>query len=83
VKCVDLVLQADGSYAVFPVETTDFTTCNFVLQTGAEVGNSLFNLSPAQGLEISMYVCALWATAWGIKQIAKVLNSGDSHNVLD
>lgn len=78
--CARLVLASDGSYSVLPMSSQDLKLCEIVLQTGAEVGNSLFDLTPSQGLEISLYVGALWALAWGIKQIGKVLNSGDSQN---
>ncbi len=79
-QCVQLQLNSDGSYRLIPQDLQDLNSCAYVISTGAEVGNSLLSLTPAQGAEISMYVCGLWALAWGIKQIGIVLNSGDSQN---
>jgi hypothetical protein len=78
-QCVQLELSGDGSYRVVPLSSPDLNSCAYVIQSGAEVGNSLFDLTPSQGLEISMYVCGLWALAWGYKQIAKTLSIGDSN----
>ena len=73
--CVSAATNQDGSLQLVPDPSkTDLSTCSYVLQTGAEVAeSSLANLTPAQGLEISMAICALWATAWGIKQVANSL----------
>ncbi|GGC57789.1 hypothetical protein GCM10011396_00760 [Undibacterium terreum] len=73
--CVSASTNPDGSLQLVPDPSkTDLGTCSYVLQSGAEVAeSSLANLTPAQGLEISMSVCALWALAWGIKQVAKTL----------
>lgn len=80
-QCVDLELQADGSLKMIPQSSPDLNTCAYVIQSGAEVGNSIADLTPSQALEIGGYVGALWALAWGIKQISKTLSSGDSHHV--
>jgi hypothetical protein len=79
-KCVNLILMVDGSYRVEPFESADLSTCSYVVQSGVEAGNSLASLTPAQGLEISIYVGSLWALAWIFKQIGLVLNSGDSND---
>ncbi|WP_428717291.1 hypothetical protein [Undibacterium curvum] len=79
-QCVKATQNQDGSLRLEPDTQQDLQQCQFVLQTGAEVGNSLTTLTPAQGAEISAYVGAIWALAWGFKQIAKTLNSGDSQN---
>jgi len=73
-QCVTATLEPDGSIRLVPDTQSDLQQCSFVLQTGAEVGNSLAFFSPAQGLEISMYAAGLWALAWGFKQVAKVID---------
>lgn len=78
-KCLNLELIGDGSYRVTPFDSPDISTCAYVVQSGSEVGNSLFALTAHQGAEISMYVGVLWAIAWGFKQIAKVFSIGDSN----
>lgn len=78
-QCVLLQLAEDGSYRLTPQVSSDLNSCAYVIQSGAEVGNSIANLTPSQGSEISVYVCGLWALAWGFRQISNVLNSGDSN----
>ena len=80
-QCVQVTQNQDGTLTFRPDSQTDLNQCSYVIQTGAEAGNSLTALTPDQGLLIGGYVAAVWATAWGIKQVAKVLNSGDSQNV--
>lgn len=82
-QCFDLILQGDGSVKFVPIATQDLKTCNYVVQNGAEVGSSISDLTPAQGLEIGGYIGALWAMAWGIKQISKTFNIGDSNEQND
>lgn len=79
-QCVDLEIQADGSLKLIPQSSPDLNSCAYVIQSGAEVGNSIADFTPSQGLEIGGMVGALWAMAWGIKQISKTLNSGDSNH---
>jgi hypothetical protein len=78
-QCVTLQLVDDGSYRLIPQSSPDLNSCTYVIQSGAEVGNSIVNLTPSQGLEISVYVCSIWALAWGFRQISNVLNIGDSN----
>ena len=80
-QCVQITQNQDGTLVFTPDSQTDLSQCSYVIQTGAEAGNSLTALSPAQGELIGGYVAALWASAWAIKQVAKVLHSGDQQNV--
>ncbi|HTD06234.1 hypothetical protein [Undibacterium sp.] len=81
--CVSASTNPDGSLKLVPEpDKTDLSTCSYVLQSGAEVAeSSLANLTPAQGLEISMAVCALWALAWGIKQVANTLKGNANEEI--
>lgn len=81
--CVELSQNPDGSLRLDPTAETDLQACAYVLQTGAEVGNSPLYLTPAQGVEISVAILGVWAIAWGIKQVVKVLSSGDSNETND
>jgi len=78
--CVELSQNPDGSLRLDPTGETDLKACGYVLQSGAEVGNSPLYLSPSQGVEISVAIMGVWAIAWGFKQVVKVLSSGDSQN---
>lgn len=79
-QCVQLIPVVDGSYKVMTDSQPNLNSCSYVIQSGAEVGNSLFDLTPPQALEISGYIGGLWALAWGFKQIAKTLKMDVSHD---
>lgn len=82
-QCVDITQNPDGSLRLEPSSSTDLQACPYVLQSGAEVGNSPLYLTPSQGVEISVAILGVWAIAWGIKQVVKVLSSGDSNETND
>jgi hypothetical protein len=82
-QCVDITQNPDGSLRLEPSSSTDLQACPYVLQSGAEVGNSPLYLTPSQGVEISVAVIGVWAIAWGFKQVAKVFSSGDSNETND
>lgn len=73
-QCVTVTQNQDGTLVFRPVTPPDLQQCQFVLQTGAEVGNSLTMFTPDQALELMPYVALVLATAWTFKQIAKTLN---------
>jgi len=77
--CAIALLQPDGSYllALDPA-ATDLHTCSYVVQSGAELGNSIFSLSVEEGSLISAGIVSCWAVAWGIKLILNLLK-GSSH----
>lgn len=75
-KCVKILQDQDGTYKLIPDQQPDLKQCEYVLQTGGEVSNSLTDLTPAQAAEISGYVAALWAAVWVIKQLAKLIEIG-------
>ncbi|MBC3871919.1 hypothetical protein [Undibacterium oligocarboniphilum] len=80
-QCLKVSQLPDGSLRLEPDVQQDLQLCQYVLQTGAEVGNSLTTLTPAQGTEISMYVMGVWAVAWGFKQVAKTLSMGSENEI--
>lgn len=77
-KCLKLFIDQDGSYKLVPDQQPDLKQCDYVLQTGGEVSNSLVDLTPAQASEISVAVGTLWATAWVFRQLANILK-GNEH----
>lgn len=78
-QCVKLLQNPDGSLQILPDSQTDLNQCAYVIQSGAEIGNLPTYLTPSQGLEIGAYVAWLWALAWGIRQVANALNSGNEN----
>ena len=82
-QCVKVTQNPDGSLVLYPDSQQDASLCEYVLQTGSEAGNSLTSLTPQQGTEISLAIAGVWATAWAIRQVAKVLNMKGSENETD
>lgn len=73
-QCVTVTQNPDGTLVFRPVTQPDLQQCQFVLQTGAEVGNSLAIFTPDDALQLMPYVALVMAIAWTFKQIAKTLN---------
>lgn len=74
------VAQLDGSFFLkLDPSVTDVTTCTYVVQSGADVANSILNMSAEDGGLISAGLVSCWMAAWGIKAILAVIN-GSSGN---
>lgn len=73
-KCVQVTQNQDGTLTLKPDSQTDLSQCSYVIQTGAEAANSLTALAPDQGLLIGTVIGALWAGAWGFKQVGKIFD---------
>jgi hypothetical protein len=72
--CAQAVQQPDGKLAlVLDPTATDLSTCPYVVQSGAEVANSLFSLTAEDGAQLSAMIVSCWAAAWAIKAIVHVI----------
>ena len=72
--CARAVQQADGSFAlVLDPSATDLTACAYVVQTGAELGNSLVSFSASDGALLSSGVIACWVAAYGFRSVIEVI----------
>lgn len=77
--CARAVQQADGSLAlVLDPSATDLSTCAYVVQTGAELGNSLVSFSASDGALLSSGVISCWVAAYGIRSLIEVIK-GSTH----
>lgn len=69
--CARAILQSDGSYLLgIDPSVTDSATCAYVVETGSE--SLLFSLAAMttdDALVISSAVAAIWAAAWGLRQV--------------
>lgn len=66
----------DGTYVrvlVVDPHVADLSTCAYVAQSGAEVANSLFSMTAADGGMLSGMIVAVWAGAFGIRQIINIV----------
>ena len=74
--CAQVVQQADGKLLlVLDPVATDLSTCPYVVQSGAELSNSLFSLTAEDGAQLSAAIVACWVAAWGLKAINVVKGS--------
>lgn len=72
--CAQAIQQPDGKLVlVLDPVATDLSTCPYVVQSGAEVANSLFSLTAEDGAYLSTGIVACWATAWCLKAIIHVV----------
>lgn len=79
--CIKAVQQPDGSLVLrLDPTATDLSTCQYVVQSGAELANSLFSLSAEDGSYISAMIVSVWAAAWGVRAVINVVqnHSGSS-----
>lgn len=80
--CAIAVLQPDGSYFLkINPSVIDVSTCSYVVQSGADIGNSLFSMSAEDGSLISAGLVSVWAAAWGIKAIINVVKGSTNETV--
>ena len=72
-RCV----QIDGSGAVLDVvpQPADLTSCTLVLVSPTEVNSSPFVMDLADAGSIGAACIALWAFAWGVRQVLDFLRS--------
>lgn len=79
------VISGSAGLLYADINTSDLSQCPLVAVTGAEYvsnGGSLWDLTPDQALGVSAAIVGLWALAWGIKQVARVLK-GDGNEAID
>lgn len=72
--CAQAVQQPDGTLVLRLEPTaTDLSTCQYVVQSGAELANSLFSMTASDGALVSSGIIAAWAAAYAIRSIINVV----------
>lgn len=84
--CVIIVYHgATGTpvpYLAIDNSRTDTSTCPYSIEDGAtNAWRELGNMSLENAVQISLSIGLVWAIAWGIKQIARALNSDEKESV--
>jgi len=76
--CAKAIQQADGSLllALDPL-AQDLTACSYVVESGAEVGNSLLSMTAQDGALVSVAIISCWATAFGIRAIISLIKGSE------
>jgi hypothetical protein len=79
--CAKPLQQADGSVALVLDQTaTDLTTCPYVVETGAELGNSVISFTASDGAMLSSGVVACWLAAYGVRVVLNVIRGSENGN---
>lgn len=61
---------------------TDFSTCAFVVQSGADYGNNFMSLSAEDGGLISAGIVSVWMAAFGIKTVIAVIKGSSTNETV-
>lgn len=76
-SCAKAVTQADGSLVlVLDPSAPDLSTCPYVVQSGAELANSLFSLTAEDGAYVSSSIIGVWVAAYCIRSVINVVRKG-------
>lgn len=77
--CLRTVQQSDGSVllALDPL-ATNLTACAYVVESGAELSNSLFSLTAQDGGIFSAGVIAVWIAAYGMRSVISIIKGSES-----
>jgi len=78
--CAIAVSQPDGSYLLgLNPAVTDLSTCAYVVESGSDsVLYSLAGMTISDATVISSAIVAVWALAFGFRQLAMFFNSKES-----
>lgn len=72
--CAQAIQQPDGSLVLQLLPAaTDLATCQYVVQSGAELQNSLFSMTAQDGALVSTGVISCWAAAYVVRSIIEVI----------
>lgn len=76
-SCARGVQQPDGSIVlVLDPTAPDLSTCPYVVQSGAELSNSLFSLTAEDGAYVSASIIGCWVAAYLIRSVINVVRKG-------
>jgi hypothetical protein len=77
--CAKGVQQPDGSIAlVLDPLATNLTACSYVVESGAELSNSLFALTAQDGGIFSAGVISVWIAAYCVRSLIAVIRGSTS-----
>lgn len=77
--CLRPVAQQDGSFllAIDP-SATDLTACAYVVESGAELGNSLFSMTAQDGGVYSGLIISCWVVAFSVRTIIQIIKGSEN-----
>lgn len=77
--CARAVQQQDGTFLLaLDPSATDLTACSFVVESGAELANSLFSMTAQDGAVNSALIISCWLVAFGVRSIIHVIRGSEN-----
>lgn len=72
--CVKVLSDGKGGpFLALDPSVSNVSTCAYVLQSGAEVGNSILSMSAEDGALLSAGIVSVWAMAFAIRSIVNIV----------
>ncbi len=71
--CVQVDTNTGALLAVAP-QPVDVSSCELIVISGAEWGGNWANLSPENGVQLSVAVLTVWAFGWVCRQAIRAFN---------
>lgn len=70
-----------GQYQVMEPQPSDYTTCLSLVVSPSELQNGVMHLTAAEGVQLSIAIGGLWATAFVFRAVISLLksNQGESN----
>ncbi|MFL9709354.1 hypothetical protein [Methylobacillus sp. Pita1] len=76
-KC--LIDIGSGQYQVLEPQPSDYTTCMQLVVSPTELQNGVMHLTAAEGVQISLSIGLLWATAAAFRAVIHMLKERESN----
>lgn len=77
--CVRAIQQADGTalLALDPL-ATELTACIYVVESGAELGNTMFSMTAQDGGVYSGLIIGCWVIAFTVRTIVHIIKGSEN-----
>lgn len=77
--CAKAIQQADGVLllALDPL-ATDLTACTYVVESGAEIANSMFSMTAQDGGAYSAAIIGCWILAYCVRTIVQIIKGSEN-----
>lgn len=70
--CVQTYYYNGRTYLVIPTtQPSDMTTCTHVIESGNEMLNNPFRMTPTEATELGVAIALLWVTVGVLKTVAR------------
>lgn len=67
-----------GEFVLADPQPPEYQACTYLLVQPSELPLELFNITPAEGAQLSAAIVAVWAIAWVVKPFILALRTDES-----